>query len=485
MQPPLVDPPLIEEIVREMARGAGISLFYQFANRRPTAEDERQIRETLRQVPELHGPVEVRGRIASAEPFRELDVTLIMWFLTQRDLDPLLFVIYQHAVRKLLESKGYKDDHPIYYQLIAHVPRGGPADWRRAYEHALDLAPSGTLRLPVQLALFELGDALYTPGNTLLPRLREFNIDWRSILLDVASENPDYQDPVQIAAFARERLERIVVERQQQQLGPESQTARETTDDFDRRRGLLTANCDQWTYRELEFWVLHAAQSADLNILRQWFVESQNEQGFDVQIEGDLDRKSLLEVVEPFLGKAAKRYLCSLLLQTGTTPPAVWGRESFKWYDTRLLVSYLDSDVVAQLVAEVQTELMSSTEPAASNTNDLAHQIARDVVRQLDAEGRPLRLDILDVHLQAGATPEEEVPEGHLVAVVGLSGQLLLSPLDLGGVETPLPAFRVLVEPGDLFVVDGFAFTDAAYDHLVLRTHEGDARAVVLRLEGY
>ena len=128
---------------------------------------------------------------------------------------------------------------------------------------------------------------------------------------------------------------------------------------------------------------------------------------------------------------------------------------------------------------------MSSTEPTVSSTNDLAHQIARDVLRQLDAEGRPLRLDVLDVRLQTGGTHEEEVPEGYLVAVVGLSGQLLFSPLDLGDVETPLPPFRVVVEPGDLFVVNGFAFTDAAYDHLVLRAHEGDARAVVLRLEGY
>ena len=485
MEPRVLTP--AEEIVDEYAIGRA-----QEADPLDTEERER-LTELLHRIPELrsYDTIVVRGRPwSSYRNFEEVigsvvNTGIVIEFLTS---DIVVRRIYEGAVLDNLRSAGVSTGRNLVSSYLIDAAEWRSynlEDWRRIYERSLEL-DSALRDLPYgQLAQIVLSDRFQAGGDAqLLAELQQYGIDWRAVLLEVAREMRNSVDANEIVNRTLERLRETVAQRQQQMFGPASQLTREATDDFDIRRGLLSAGCVAWTYQELEYWARAAAAKAELDILRRWLVETQNEQGFDVDIQGELDRASLLEAVHPLIQTAAKRYLCRLLSATSFAAP-VWGRESFSWHNLRVQSPYLDSLIVERIRQEIQQSIAAFPAEAEAGFG---------VDLQVERYGRPSVSDITMIQAIATDIARQQLPSfvgdrnedvrvwrvdlavnvprivevgTTTVAWIGLSGSTLVSTLSRTGVD---PA-RILLQIGDVLFLQG-----DGYDSAVLRAHEGPSQ---------
>ena len=496
--------PIIERIVRRVVESGSIQRAVRF---QVSAADVAEIRATLQQVPELTSdlPLLVRGRLSTPEPFLNLPLVLTGWLGEEKPI-PLLRAIYEGVVRQLLLKFNYNVGDPPYDRLRYHPgwSQGGPQEWRRLFERALELRERGLLPSTTQVALLELSDQLHTPPSSrppgasreeLLPFLEQFRIDWRAVLLEIAKTVPYANLSTLISATLRQ-LQELVEQRQQQILAPGTRAAREAADDFDARRGTLTTDCAQWTYEELEFWSRSALLVADSAAITAWLIRSQEEQGFQVEIDPGVGREELLDVVGPLLRSSSKRLLCAFLRDTRFTAE-VSGCASFLWHGVRLQSPYLDSETVALLLPEVRDREWNLTVPAQPVLNPrVLHSVMLNIHRQTGGGGRSMRVIARHRTLSPNTSVKVEVYEDTEVVVIGLVGTTLASPVvtgqrrqELAGVpiledvqHELLPPWRALIQPGDIVHIDR---VDAiSYDFLVVRSEGGPAEVVILTFVG-
>ena len=255
------------------------------------------------------------------------------------------------------------------------------------------------------------------------------------------------------------------------EVAPDLMMARLATDDFDERRGLLTASCSSWSYDELEHWTRYVAQSADLAVLQQWLVETRRDQGYQVTFDGQPTREELLSVILPLIQISAKRHLCRLLLLSNFNV-GVKGRAPFEWQGTRLLPRYLPAAVVDEFLAETRPDMLRMWGPYTTLGKILLNINARTGSTSTTM-ARTIPLTVLP-----DVPQRTDIPEGQIVALAGLSGSCLASLLSRD--PEPLPPLRVLLEVGNLFLID--RATRPSYDSLVIRAHGGEARVTVIVL---
>ena len=315
-----------------------------------------------------------------------------------------------------------------------------------------------------------VGDRLYgdahRPDDPTGSEVDHHNLDWRAIALDFDhARDPDLNAQVERTL---QRLKEEIRKRVEAQAGLAAPATREANDRFDVQRGLLTPDCASWTYPELEYWTRAATRNVSSRVVHDWL--RRYGPGFDVHFTlevapEEVDVESFAEVADDLVRVASKRVLCDLLTVSELTP-AVYGRESFVWYDVEFLDGYLEEAGVALLEQEIRAEREVLTIRSA---------IARNLVQQRIAGFRG------EIAYFAPTLLLDEIgtitsPKPHWLALIGLSGQTLISPVPLP-TPTHIPPIRVLIERGDVLLIP------ERYETVVLRAHEGASRLLIIEYQ--
>ena len=521
--------------------------------------DERvPMREDLSRVPELiSSDHRFRGHGPFVDNIYPLFVPVVSnWIIRRRqDLSaPLLdeagrlrsslaTLYYYHALRTELEHYEVENRFDPVYVYVAQrsVWDGDDLDeQRRMYERSKDVLPPETPAIQ-RFAMLRVGDLLYDTTNPrysgLGSELDRLGVDWRAVVLStplpVGSATSARENVLTEAVLTRLRgaIEQVVRTRAQ----AVSRQSRSREDQLDLAAGALKPNCVKWTYEELEYWlrwnlrklsastpsarpgeqtgVLLGDRPRDvtapgrIEVLCDWLDRNRERYKIQIQIgEGQtfvascrtLDAKTLQQVVHGVVRLVAKSALCDLLLALGLTPPSVYGRLSYAWYNLDLLHGYLPGTVLAQLMADLETRQNRfwTLQYTPQRSGDILPRLAMvvdDLFRQLKIQRAEVQVEVSELIRFLPL----DLQEYAAIAVVALSGQTLLSPVTTGqrregDVRSELAdalltePMTALLEPGDALTIRlpdlNRSTSEALYDYAVARPSGPPTFVLIVRV---
>ena len=401
------------------------------------------------------------------------------------------------AIRNWLQTGSPQGSLPLPFETLARslltevewaeIP--APATLQRRREQwirSLELRDGtwyqGVLKIRVGDRLY---GAAHRDGDPIGSEVDGLGVDWRRIAIDF-----DYSTHPGLEAQVERALRSIAEElqrRRERLAGPTAVATREANDRFDVQRGLLVPDCAQWTYSELEFWARYAARNTTSRVIYDWL--QQYGPSFDVHFTlevapEEVDVSSFEEVADDLVRVASKRVLCALLATSGLGAP-VYGRESFLWYDVELLPGYLDEVTVSRLEQEIRDRSISPVDPryllhtwgdVGPGEGDVEVSRDRDrstllVAVAIDLYRKRISPLVGRFHLRvytlAPGSVEKVTPTHRTrMAVVGLSGRTLITPVPRSELLLNVPPMRLLVERGDLLLLSGDS------SNVLLRTDE-------------
>lgn len=333
-------------------------------------------------------------------------------------------------------------------------------------------------------AVFDAADLLF---HSLDPRFVELRprftsrlgTGWYQIARTVVLDNIDLSR-AQLTERIIQAVEEAVNRAEEREFGRGSEVQREAADEFELRRGTLSAGCARWTYPELEFWSWYAARNASSSALCDWLsTRSEVELAENTRCQ-DLERSELLDTVQQLLPLISKSGLCGLLTVAGATPPPLLEWNDIHYHNLKV-VSYLtDVDSRAALMQPTDLErglfLFGAIRgpywapPEGRPIREIEETglhgaVALDIDTQLKGPGEEVRVVTVRTSTLTTETPPWtlSLSEDGRVAVLVLSGAIVISPVAGGDIFTPE---LVVLREGELLTATG---RGEGYRTLVLR----------------
>lgn len=371
----------------------------------------------------------------------------------------------------------------------------------------LDLIEYTLSPLPLRQAVRKVSRLLYAPGGAG-PELDARGVDWRRRWMDRTRQFPglpaqlqkyggrdtDAQTDVIVTTVMGE-IQAWLEQARQKELSPGSSEVRASADDFDRRNGQLSAECDAWTHQELEAWTRERLDEATVPemcaIVKLWseYLELEGECGTEEEEQKDELWSTLLIVCRLL----PKRLLCLV----GAPPPAT-APPSLEAHNLHVLQTYLPLELLPQL-----RQLVGKGTVVGRNDDlirfvfvDLRSKIALTpstyVVRST------VNARFLDARNSLALGLGSSYADTHALIVVVLAGEVSISAVSTnqvvqqrGTIRTvvqdhvgvPLPSQHLLLGVGGMLALTWNIGREDVYDFVVVRTTDR-AEVVIYEFSG-